>query len=130
LSSSRSGHFRRPARSIRSQRRILAGARVSNLQPHNRRFLRLQETSMRASPPSRLDVEAATTVAGGQMMTEARAAKTANAQNLLLISDEDALEIGYEIGQTLRDNGETKSKETRHSHKWSRDHQASPRLVF
>ena len=45
-------------------------------------------------------------------------------------SPEDAVEIGYEIGRTLRDNGASKSKETLHLGNWSRDYQASPNLAF
>jgi hypothetical protein len=45
-------------------------------------------------------------------------------------SPEDAVEIGYEIGCTLRDNGASKSKETMHLENWSRDYQASPNLAF
>ena len=45
-------------------------------------------------------------------------------------SPEDAVEIGYEIGRTLRDNGASKSKETLHLKNWSRDYQTSLNLVF
>ena len=45
-------------------------------------------------------------------------------------SPEDAVEIGYEIGRTLRDNGASKSKESMHLDYWSRDYQASPNLAF
>jgi len=47
-----------------------------------------------------------------------------------LAPPEDAVEIGYEIGRTLRDNGASKSKETMHLGNWSRNYQASPNLVF
>ena len=56
--------------------------------------------------------------------------KITDPQNRALVSEEDAVEIGYEIGRTLRDNGATKSKETAHLGNWSRDHQTSPHLVF
>jgi hypothetical protein len=45
-------------------------------------------------------------------------------------SPEDAVEIGYEIGRTLRENGASKSQETMHLDSWSRDYQASPNLAF
>ena len=43
-----------------------------------------------------------------------------------LISAEEAIEVGYEIGRTLRDNGVGKSREVLHMKAWSREHQASP----
>ena len=56
--------------------------------------------------------------------------KITDPQNRALVSEEDAVEIGYEIGRTLRDNGATKSKETEHLENWSHDHQTNPYLVF
>ncbi len=47
-----------------------------------------------------------------------------------LVYVEDAIELGYEIGRSLRDNGAGKSREAAHMKVWPRDHRASPFLAF
>ena len=56
--------------------------------------------------------------------------KTTDAQRGALVSAEDAIELGYEIGRSLRDNGAGKAREAAHMKAWPRDHRASPFLAL
>jgi hypothetical protein len=56
--------------------------------------------------------------------------KTTDAQRGALASAEDAIELGYEIGRSLRDNGAGKSREAAHMKAWPRDHHAGPYLAL